>query len=91
MLNATSKVVSANTCSGEPMARLSRVGVTDPSIEFSIGTQAYSAVPSRTASSAAEVLSTGEGSTPSAACPGTRPAAVICRSAASVNVPSGPR
>ena len=40
MLNATSSVVSANTCSGEPMARLSRVGVTEPSIEFSIGTHA---------------------------------------------------
>ena len=40
MLNATSSVNSAKTCSGEPMARLSRVGSTDPSIEFSIGTQA---------------------------------------------------
>ena len=40
MLNATSSVVSANTCRGEPMARLSSVGITDPSIEFSIGTQA---------------------------------------------------
>ena len=40
MLNATSSVVSANTCSGEPMARLSNVGASDPSIEFSIGTQA---------------------------------------------------
>ena len=40
MLNATSSVVSANTCSRDPMARLSNVGVTDPSIEFSIGTHA---------------------------------------------------
>lgn len=40
MLNATSSVVSAKTCSGEPMAKLSRVGVTEPSIEFSIGTHA---------------------------------------------------
>ncbi|CAG7406076.1 hypothetical protein PICSAR7_04567 [Mycobacterium avium subsp. paratuberculosis] len=40
MLNATSSVVSANTCSGEPIARLSRVGVTEPSMEFSIGTHA---------------------------------------------------
>ena len=40
MLKATSSVSSANTCSGVPIARLSRVGVTEPSIEFSIGTQA---------------------------------------------------
>jgi hypothetical protein len=39
-LNVTSSVVSANTCTGEPMARLSRVGITEPSIEFSIGTHA---------------------------------------------------
>ena len=59
MLNVTSSVVSAYTCSGDPLARLSRVGDTDPSIEFSIGTHAYSAAPSRTASRAAGVLSIG--------------------------------
>ena len=40
MVNATSSVSSAKICSGEPVARLSSVGSTDPSIEFSIGTQA---------------------------------------------------
>ncbi|PQM44438.1 hypothetical protein C1Y40_05405 [Mycobacterium talmoniae] len=87
--NTTSSVVSANTCSGEPIARLSRVGSTPPSIEFSIGTHAYSAAPSRTASRAAGVLSIGTGRTESE--PGTKPAAVSCVSAASVKVPSGPR
>ena len=40
MLNAMSSVVSAKTCRGEPMAKLSKVAITDPSIEFSIGTHA---------------------------------------------------
>ncbi|COY63987.1 Uncharacterised protein [Mycobacterium tuberculosis] len=40
MLNVTSSVVSANTCRRTPMARLSKVGSTEPSIEFSIGTHA---------------------------------------------------
>lgn len=40
MLNATSSVSSANTCSGVPAARLSSVGITEPSMEFSMGTQA---------------------------------------------------
>ncbi len=40
MLNATSSVVSAKICSGDPIARLSSVGITEPSIEFSIGTHA---------------------------------------------------
>ena len=91
MLKATSSVSSAKICSGVPIARLSSVGMIEPSIEFSIGTQANSALPSRTASSAAIVLSTGSGrQAPAAAC-GTRPAPVICRSAASVKVPAGPR
>ena len=38
--NATSRVSSAKICSSGPVARLSSVGSTDPSIEFSIGTQA---------------------------------------------------
>jgi len=37
---ATSSVSSAKTCSGDPPARLSSVGRIDPSIEFSMGTQA---------------------------------------------------
>ena len=58
-------------------------------MEFSIGTQAKSAAPDRTASSAAGVLSDGSGckSPP----PGTSAMAAIFNSAASVNVPSGPR
>ena len=40
IVNDTSRVSSAKICSGVPVARLSSVGSTDPSIEFSIGTQA---------------------------------------------------
>ena len=40
MLNATFSVVSAKICSGDPIAKVSNVGVTEPSIEFSIGTHA---------------------------------------------------
>ena len=39
-VNATSRVSSAKICSGVPIARLSSVGSTEPSIEFSIGTHA---------------------------------------------------
>ena len=72
-----------------PVARLSSVGSTVPSIEFSIGTQAKSAEPARTAASAAGVLSIGCGVTSPP--PGITPAAAIFSSAASVKVPSGPR
>ena len=65
------------------------VGSTLPSIEFSIGTQAKSAAPQRTASSAAWVLTVGRGS--DSPPPGTIPPAVIISSAASLKVPSGPR
>jgi hypothetical protein len=58
-------------------------------MEFSIGTQAKSATPARTASSAAGVLSVGSGSTSTP--PGTIAAAAIFSSAASLKVPSGPR
>ena len=87
MLNATSNVCSAKICNGDPVARPSSVGNTDPSIEFSIGTQAKSATPSRTACSAAAGLSWGNGSI----LPGTAPDPVSASRAASVNVPSGPR
>ena len=40
IVNAMSRVNSAKICNGEPFARLSSVGSTEPSIEFSIGTQA---------------------------------------------------
>ena len=89
MLKATSRVSSAKICSGDPPARLSSVGSTVPSMEFSIGTQAKSAAPVRTASSAAGVLSVGSG--PTSAPPGTMTPATILSSAASLKVPSGPR
>jgi hypothetical protein len=40
MLNDTARVSSAKICSGAPTARLSSVGSTEPSMEFSIGTHA---------------------------------------------------
>ncbi len=92
MVNATSRVSSAKICSSEPVARLSSVGSTDPSIEFSIGTHAKSASPDRTADSAAVVLSVGSGVTPrDGAPPGTMPLSTILINAASVKVPCGPR
>ena len=91
MVKATSRVSSAKICSGRPVARLSSVGSTDPSIEFSIGTQAYSASPERTAASAARVLSVEIGVTAVRRRSGHQPGAAILSKAASVNVPSGPR
>ena len=66
-----------------PVAIASRVAVTPPSTEFSIGTIAASAEPSRTLSSA--VLTFEDGMRMASAAPGT------CINAASVKVPSGPR
>ena len=66
-----------------PVAIASRVAVTPPSTEFSIGTMAASAEPSRTLSSA--VLTLDDGMRTASAAPGT------CISAASVKVPAGPR
>ena len=66
-----------------PDAMASSVAVTPPSTEFSMGTMAASADPSRTLSSA--VLTLEEGMRTAWTAPGT------CISAASVNVPSGPR
>ncbi|OBG83676.1 hypothetical protein A5698_06240 [Mycobacterium sp. E136] len=40
IVNDTSSVSSAKICSGVPVASPSSVGSTEPSIEFSIGTQA---------------------------------------------------
>jgi len=40
MVNAMSSVVSAKIWTGAPVATLSSVGSTEPSIEFSIGTHA---------------------------------------------------
>ena len=55
--------------------------MTTPSTELSIGTTARSAVPSRTAASVAWMVGQASGSASGAA----------ARSAASENVPSGPR
>ena len=59
-----------------------------PSTEDSIGTTARSAAPVRTASSVAPMVAHGTGSTSPA---GRRPASASLATAASVNVPSGPR
>ena len=64
-----------------PAARSSRVAVTTPSTELSIGTTARSAVPVRTAASAAWMVGHESGSAPGS----------TARSAASEKVPSGPR
>ena len=65
------------------MASASRVAVTAPSTEFSIGTMPCSAAPVRTASRVAWMLTQGI-AWPAA--PGSN-----ASSAASVKVPSGPR
>ena len=83
-----SRVYSAKICNGEPVARLSNVGRTDPSIEFSIGTQANAASEDRTISSAADGLAVGNHSN---SVRGTSCASTMPRKAASVKVPSGPR
>ena len=95
-MKATSRVSSAKICNRVSVARLSRVGSTDPSIEFSIGTRAYSASLDRTAANAAAVLSVGtgtrfDGPAADAPSPGIMPCAVILSNAASVKVPSGPK
>ena len=65
------------------MASSSKVAVTAPSTEFSMGTMPRSAAPLRTASRVAWMLTHGR------ACPAA--AASKASSAASVKVPSGPR
>ncbi|MCY1243807.1 hypothetical protein D9M72_568410 [compost metagenome] len=74
---------SRTILSSAPDAMASRVAVTPPSTEFSMGTMAASAEPSRTLSSA--VFTLEEGMRTASPAPGT------CISAASVKVPSGPR
>ena len=66
-----------------PAASSSRVALTAPSTELSIGTIARSAAPARTASSAAGMLAQGIASS---GADGSNSA-----SAASVKVPAGPR
>ncbi|CAB5052226.1 unannotated protein [freshwater metagenome] len=51
--NETGKVTSPTINSGVPVASSSRVRATTPSTEFSIGTSAKWALPTRTASKAA--------------------------------------
>ena len=74
---------SAWICRSPPAVRSSRVAVTTPSTELSIGTTARSAVPARTAASAAWMVGQGSG--------WAAEAASSARKAASVKVPSGPR
>ena len=69
--------------SGSPTATASRVALTPPSTEFSIGTMAASTAPDRTSASAAPTVATGRRR--ASAAPGT------WSRAASVKVPSGPR
>ena len=81
--NATGSGTSAQITRSRAVGSSSRVAVTAPSTEFSMGTMARSAAPLRTASRVAWMLTQG------IACP----AAALSKasSAASVNVPSGPR
>ena len=92
MLNATSSVSSAKICSGVPIARLSSVGMIEPSIEFSMGTHAI------VGGTVAHRIEGGVCAVDRQQLParlpghgGTEPASVICNSAASVKVPAGPR
>jgi hypothetical protein len=79
----TASCTSRTICNGSPVASSSRVSDTEPSTEFSKGTSAAATSPWRTASSASATETHGTGSTPCAA--GSE------RSAASQNVPCGPR
>jgi hypothetical protein len=81
--NATGSTTSRVMTSGSPVASSSRVALTEPSTEFSNGTIAASASPSRTASRVAGTVGYGSSS--------ARAAAGSERSAASVKVPCGPR
>ncbi len=66
---------------GAPNASSSRVRLTDPSMEFSMGTTPKGVRPERTASTTSGIVVNG-----SAARPGS-----ARRTASEVNVPSGPR
>jgi len=81
--NVTGRKISRVITSGSPLVSSSSVDGTEPSTEFSSGTTAASASPLRTASIASGTVGSGI-STPVAA-------AGRVRSAASANVPSGPR
>ena len=83
MAKATGSRSSAQMTMSGPVASSSRVALTAPSTEFSIGTIARSASPLRTASSVAWMVA--HGSAPA------RAAGSKAARAASVNVPSGPR
>ena len=81
--NAIGSGCSAQMTRSGPVASSSRVAVTAPSTEFSMGTMPRSAAPLRTASRVAWMLTHG------IAC--SAAAASKASSAASVKVPSGPR
>ena len=78
----TGNVTSPAITNGSPVANSSSVRATTPSTEFSIGTRAKSALPSRTAMRAAVTFEYGISESD---------ADVIFLSAASVKVPTGPR
>jgi len=82
-MNSTLRLLSATMCSGSPETNSSNVAGTLPSIEFSSGTMAASTVPFRTAVSAA--VTVGNGMRSASIASGS------VHSAASVNVPAGPR
>ena len=79
----TGSTISRTICNGSPVASSSSVVGTEPSTEFSIGTTALSHSPRRTASRAAATEACG--------CRSARDAAGRVLSAASANVPAGPR
>ena len=78
----TETTISATITRGSPWERESRVALTPPSMEFSMGTTARSASPRRTAVSAWGALVMGMSSAPAGA---------IWWTACSVKVPKGPR
>ncbi len=88
--NSTGTSTSAQITSSVPTASSSSVAVTAPSTELSIGTTPCSASPLRTASSVAWMLAHGSASGPAAPRVHGSRARSAC-TAASVNVPRGPR
>ena len=79
-VNSTGRMTSRTIISRRPFDRLSRVTLTPPSTEFSIGTRAPSTAPLRTASSAWPTVANGIASASLKVC-----------SAWWVKVPAGPK
>ncbi len=76
---------SRRITSGSPVASASRVAVTPPSTEFSIGTMAASSSPARTAASAASTV--GSGVAVAVSTPGTWASAISVKVPARAEVP----